>query len=119
MTFVVSSNKKEYLREFTGQLFSALPGITVYEQMNAEDAAECVKTHRISAVFIDGEWDAAHEFRLLSLLRQNNADLPVYVFAENDQYVEEALWNEATGYLLQPAEPEELKRLLAQLCPLA
>lgn len=112
MTFVVSGNQKSYLRKFTELLFSAFPGIMVYEYMNADDAVKCVKTHRIDAVFIDAAWDAANEFRLLRSLRRENTALPVYAFAENDQHELDALWHEATAYLLEPWDAAALSRAL-------
>lgn len=114
MTFVVSSDHREYLRELTGLLFSAFPGSTIYEYMDAEEAAVCVKTHRISAVFIDGAWDAANEFGLLCSLRLKTSDIPVFVFADSDLYEEDALWHEATGYLIRPIHEETLRELMLE-----
>lgn len=117
MTFVVSSNNNNCLRDFTGVLFSAFPGSTVYAHMNVEETAECIRTHRVSAAFIDGAWDAADDFRLLCELRQSKADLPIYMFAGNDQYEEDAMWHEATGYLIRPVSPEELREAVCVQIP--
>lgn len=109
MTFVVSGNENSRLREFTGLLFSAFPGITIYEYADAQEAYRCVRTHSIDAVFIDGTWDAAKDFRLLGSIRERNTGLPVYLIVQSDRCGEEALRQGATAYLVSPQSAQDLR----------
>lgn len=111
MNFLVISNYKKTVRAVTDMLFLQFPGSVIYQYIDEDEALECVKTHQIDAVFIDGEWDSEKEFRLLSSLRNLYPEVLAFVFAKNNDIEGDALWYEANGFLKFPLEEEELKSL--------
>lgn len=115
MTFLVVSDMKKTVRFATDMLFSQFPGSVIYQYIDAEEAISCIKTHQIDAVFMDGAWDAKNEYRMLCALKNENASLSVYLFAEDISIEEDALWYEASGFLTFPFEPEELQGLFSEI----
>ena len=99
MTFLVISNYKKTVRTVTDMLFMQFPGSIIYQYIDEDEALECVKTHQIDAVFIDGAWDSQREFHMLCGLRNLYPELSVFVFGNDNDIEEDALWNEATGFL--------------------
>lgn len=99
MTFLVISNYKKTVRTVTDMLFMQYPGSIIYQYIDEDEALECVKTHQIDAVFIDGAWDSQREFHMLCGLRNLYPELSVFVFGNDNDKEEDALWNEATGFL--------------------
>lgn len=115
MTFLVISDIKKTVRMATDMLFLQFPGSVIYQYIDVEEAISCIKTHQIDAVFVDGVWDAANEYRLLCSLRNENVSLAVYLFAEDTAIEEDALWYEASGFLTFPFKAEELEGLFVEL----
>lgn len=111
MVFLVISNYKKTVRTVTDMLFLQFPGSVIYQYVDEDEALECVKTHQIDAVFIDGEWDSEKEFRMLSRLRNSYPELFVFVFAKDSEIEGDALWYEASGFLKFPLEEGELQNL--------
>ena len=111
MNFLVISNYKKTVRTVTDMLFLQFPGSVIYQYVDEDEALECVKTHQIDAVFIDGEWDSEKEFHMLSKLRNFYPEMFVFVFAKDNEIEGDALWYEASGFLKFPLEEEELQNL--------
>lgn len=112
MEVAAASGREQVLREFTRLLIEAFPGSTIYENMDIAETANCVRTHRLDAVFIDGTWDAVQDFLLLEKLQTERQDLPVYVFSDTEDLKADVLWNGAADCVVRPVSAEQLKRIV-------
>lgn len=105
----VNENPAE-LRKLTKLLLSVLPGCIVYEYVNPRDALRCLRTHEVELVFLD--LPGASGLPVLQELRRQCSHVPIITCAWDDAQLEDAMWNGATGYLVYPLTPGQLRETL-------
>ena len=93
-------------RKLTDLLLTVYPGGIIYEFSDFEEAVVCMHTRKLDAVFLEMN---DHNLEPLCQIRQQNLSVPVYAWADNDSLLEEAMWNGASGFLVNPILPEQLQ----------
>lgn len=90
-------------------MLSAFPGSVIYELSDPTQAKECIHSHEIDAVFIETEMERTDAMELLDGLKSLSKDVRVFMMADDDAFMLDAVWNDASGYLLRPLTAEELR----------
>ncbi len=109
MTFAVTDDNPDRMNEFIQLLLSNFPGSILYLYRNPMEMVGCLRDHQVDAVFIEAVMKETEGSRLLFELREWNPDLPAFILADNDEYEDDAIWNDATDYLIRPISGEKLQ----------
>lgn len=109
MTFAVTDDNRDRMEDFIHSLFSNFPGSVLYVYTNPMDMLDCLRDHQVNAVFVEAVMEDVEGIRILVELRERTEELPVFILADNDEYEDDAIWNDATGYLIRPISGEELR----------
>lgn len=106
---IVAANENPWeLRQLTQLLLTTFPGCIVYECVDPRDVARYLRTHTVDLVFLDMKLTQIDGITLLNQVRQINGKIPVVVSAEDDDYLDEAMWSGADEYLVRPLTAGQL-----------
>lgn len=93
-----------------------LTGFQVFEASDGVQALEQVHTHRPDIMILDVMMPRMDGLTVCRLLREKNetADLPIIIFSgkAQEEAVREGLAAGASHYLIKPASPTEIVRLI-------
>ena len=99
-------------RKLTDLLLTVHPGGIIYEFADFKEAMFCMQTHKLDAVFLEMN---DQNLEPLCQIRQQSVSVPVIAWADNDSLLEEAMWNGASGFLVNPILPEQLRMVTIPL----
>lgn len=114
INLVVADHDRDRRNEFSQKLLSMFPGSVLYLYGDSMGVMGCLRDHQVDAVFIEATLEEMEGVQLLIELRERYPELPVFLLADNDAYEDDAIWNDATGYLIRPISEEELKNTMQQ-----
>lgn len=95
-------------RKLTDLLLTVYPGGVIYEFADFEEAMFCMQTHKLDAIFLELN---DRNLEPLCQIRQHSLSVPVIAWADNDSLLEEAMWNGASSFLVNPMLPEQLQMI--------
>lgn len=114
ISLVVTDHDSIRRNEFSQKLLSMFPGSVLYLYADSMGVIGCLREHQVDAVFIEAVLEEMEGVQLLIELRERYPELPVFLLADNDAYEDDAMWSDATGYLIRPITEEELKNAMRQ-----
>ena len=72
----------------------------------------CLREHQVDAVFIEAVMGENAGIQFLFELRERYPDIPAFILADSDEYEDDALWNDAIGYLIRPISEDDLRNVM-------
>lgn len=112
MIFAAVHKKPAERRKLTDLLLSLYPGCIIYEFAEPVDVLFCMRTHNLDFVFLMLSENNPQDMFIVSQIRKENGRLPLLICAEDDSLLEEAMWNGASNYFVQPLQPEQIRSAL-------
>ena len=112
MTFIVTDDNRDRMNNFIQVLLSIFPGSVLYLYTEPMEVIGCLREHQVDAVFIEGVMGEKAGIQFLFELRERYPDIPAFILADNDEYEVDALWNDATGYLIRPISEDDLRNVI-------
>lgn len=109
MTFAVTDDMRDRMDAFIQLLLSIFPGSILYLYTDPMDMIGCLRNHQVDVVFIEAVMGEMEVGQILFEIRERYQELPAFILADNDEYEDDAIWNDATGYLIRPLSGEELR----------
>ena len=108
MTFVVTDDNRDRMNDFTKLLLSTFPGSILYLYTKPKDVMLCLRDHQVDAIFIEASIKEMENAQFLFELRERNNELPAFILADNDEFKDNAIQNNADGYLIRPVSEGDL-----------
>lgn len=109
MTFIVTDDNRDRMNDFAQLLTSVFPGSVLYLYTEPMEVIGCLRDHPVDVVFIEAAMEEMEGAQLLFELRERHYELPAFILADSDEYEDDAMWNDATGYLIRPILVEDLR----------
>jgi two-component SAPR family response regulator len=98
--------------EDIGVLMVWLGDSVMYLYTEPMEVIGCLREHQVDAVFIEAVMGENAGIQFLFELRERYPDIPVFILADSDEYEDDALWNDATGYLIRPISEDDLRNVM-------
>lgn len=91
-------------------LFLEKKNYLITKATNGTDAVDLVKKNNFDIVFLDENMPGITGLETLSLIKQNNANLPVIMItkSEEEAIMEEAIGSKIADYLIKPVNPNQI-----------
>lgn len=96
--------------KFTTQGFSEIKSLTMFQ--NGEEALEYAKSNIVDVAFCDMEMPGLHGLALATKLKEINPSIRVVFVTAYSQYAMDAWGVDATGYVMKPYLPSDIKKEL-------
>ena len=96
-------------------LDSVLPEAEVFGFDNAAEALSFARCRRVSVAFLDIELGSEDGVRLARDLTALNDRLNVIFLTSHTEYMQEALTDHCSGYILKPLTPEKIRHEIGHL----
>lgn len=108
MVFSVVNKDSKRRRNMTDLLLSLYPGCVVYELEAFIDLVSCLREHAVDAVLWELTESDSLELNCLNSLRTQYQGTNYLVCADDDTLLDEAMWNGASMYFINPVLPEQI-----------
>ena len=108
MVFVTADSCRLQLERLTQLLFSAFPGSTIYRHTDLCRVPHDVLNNKVDAVFMNAEMEKMNSLGLISKLRRQKPELPVFIISKSNELYEKAAAAGANGYFVLPDREQEL-----------
>ena len=95
-------------RKLTALLLSVCPGCVVYELEEPRDVLSCLLEHTVDAVFWDLAEEGSQDLGYLNRIREQDQSTLIFICAEDDALLEDAMWNGASMYFVKPLLPDQI-----------
>ena len=112
MTFVITDDNRDRMNNFIQVLLSIFPGSVLYLYTEPMEVIGCLREHQVDAVFMEAVMGENAGIQFLFELRERYPDIPAFILADSDEYEDDALWNDATGYLIRPISEDDLRNVM-------
>ena len=112
MIFSVVNPDPKKRRSLTELLLSMYPGCVVYELKNPMDVMSCLREHPVDAVIWDLAEKDSQDLSYLNLIRTQHQGALLLICADDDTWLDEAMWNGASMYFIKPLLPEQIQAAL-------
>ena len=96
-------------------LKSSLPEAAVFGFGRAAEALSFAGSHRISIAFLDIELGGEEGVQLARELTALNSHLNVIFLTSHTEYMQDALTDHCSGYILKPLTPEKIRHEISHL----
>lgn len=108
MLFSVVNRDPRRRRILTNSLLSLYPGCIVYELEELLDLVFCLREHAVEAVIWELADNDSQDLSHLHRIRVQHPEILFLVCAEDDTLLDEAMWNGASKYFINPLLPEQI-----------
>ncbi len=96
--------------KFTTQDFSEIKSLTMFQ--NGEEALEYAKSNIVDVAFCDMEMPGLHGLALGTKVKEINPSIRIVFVTAYSQYAMDAWGVDATGYVMKPYLPSDIKKEL-------
>lgn len=108
MVFSVINKESKSRRKLTDLLLSVYPGCVIYELEEPKDVLSCLLEHTLDAVFWEISDEDSQDLHYLNKIRELDQGTLIFICAEDDDLLEDAMWNGASMYFVKPMLPDQL-----------
>lgn len=108
MIFSVIHKDSRNRRNLTNLLLSAYPGCVIYELKEPADVVSCLREHTVDAVIWELTENNPQDLKQLNIIKAQNESTLFIICAEDDTFLDDAMWNGASIYLTKPLLPEQI-----------
>lgn len=115
MIFTVVNQDPKNRRNLTELLLNTYPGCVVYELQKVADVAPCLREHAVDAVLWELAESESQDLRHLHSMRAQHEGTHFLICADDDTFLEEAMWNGASMYFIKPLLPQQIAAALGTL----
>lgn len=109
MNFVVTDDNHDRLNDFAQLLLSIFTGSVLYLYTDPMEVIGHLRDHQTDAVFIEAAMEKMEGMQLIFEMREKKYELPAFILADSDEYEDNAMHNDAIGYLIRPISEDELR----------
>lgn len=115
MEFLIIDDQPFCLEDLQNVLETVSPGCICTCFTSSEQALECARSRSFHVAFLDIKLDGADGLVLAKQLKDLQPDLHIIFVTGYEKYAVSAFAMHASGYLLKPATPDEVRRELTFL----
>lgn len=98
--------------EDIGVLMVWLGDRVLYLYTEPMEVIGCLREHQVDAVFIEAVMGENAGIQFPFELRERYPDIPAFILADSDEYEDDVLRNDATGYLIRPISENDLRNVM-------
>ena len=112
MMFSVVNRDSKNRRILTNLLLSTYPGCIVYELEKPADVVPYLRDHTMDAIIWELTEHDSQDLEHLNMIKAQQEGTFILICAEDDTFLDDAMWNGATMYLMKPLLPEQIMTAL-------
>ena len=106
--FSVVNRDSKNRRNLTNLLLSTYPGCIVYEMEKPADVVPCLRDHIMDAVIWELTEHDSQDLEHLNMIKAQQEGTLILICAEDDTFLDDAMWNGASMYFMKPMLPEQI-----------
>ena len=108
MIFSVVNKDSKIRRNLTDLLLPIYRGCTIYELEEPMDVVSYLREHTVDAVIWELTGNDSQDLSYLNIIRTQHQGTRILICADDDTLLDEAMWNGASMYFINPLLPEQI-----------